>query len=320
MDLHEVLDYDCLSRMWRAPPRWHSAIAANAATFAFLWDSLFAGNLGIRRVMRRIGEHRRYLGRNCATARFAYLNHYYAMRALYNYGWLLNAPVEEIRREMVQVEIRGLEHVAKAVDMGGGILVFSAHVGCFFNLLFAEPVTRLCKGKQISVLSPGTSARRKQRMEAQLRRVSADLTWELVDIEEKSGGMKVLHTLRHKGVVACALDYAYPYTKNSIVKFLGREVEFPIGVVVIGRRLGITFLPCFSYVEAGRTVLEFQAPFSFTRTDAPDCDIAEMAVRINDILETKIRAIPEQWSFWLRLVSQARSPAGRSDAEGPKEG
>jgi lauroyl/myristoyl acyltransferase len=281
---------------------------------------LFSGNLDIRRVMRRFGEHRRYLGRNCATARFAYLNHYYAMRALYNYGWLLNAPLEEIRKEMAQMEIRGLGHAAKAVDMGGGILAFSAHVGCFFNLLFAEPVTRLCKVKQISVLSPGTSARRKQCMEAQLRRAAADLTWELVDIEKKSGGMKLLHTLRNKGVVACALDYAFPFTKNSVVKFLGRGVEFPIGAVVMGRRLGITFLPCFSYVEAGRTVLEFQAPFSFTHTDAPDRDITEMAVRINNIIETKIRAIPEQWSFWLRLVSQARTPDGRSDPECFEEG
>jgi lauroyl/myristoyl acyltransferase len=67
-------------------------------------------------------------------------------------------------------------------------------------------------------------------------------------------------------------------------------------------------------------VLEFQAPFSFTHTDAPDRDITEMAVRINNIIETKIRAIPEQWSFWLRLVSQARTPDGRSDPECFEEG
>lgn len=315
MDLFQLLDFDALRPFWRASRRWHAPIAAQLAAVAFAGEWLFAGDRSTLAVIRRLPtpEHRAKSG--LAGVRFAYLNHYYSMRALYDYGWLLSAPADRVATAMAEARISGMRHFRESISRGRGIIAFSAHVGCFFNFLFCERITTLLEGRTVVILVPGASSKRKRLMLSRLEAACDRVSWVVVDVFEPMSALRVYRALEEGAVVGCNLDYAYPSTRNEVVRFLGADVPFPLGAVKIGARTEATFLPCFSYLERGQTVLEFGEPIVPQRKT----DLTALTARVWGALEKKISEIPEQWTFWINLVTErhddqrGRKPRRRRD-------
>jgi len=281
-----------------AHPDWHFLIAAPFSFLIFLVDCLFSGKESTYRIMKRLKLNQKH-----AMFRLSYLNHYYSNRAIYNYGWLLYSNVEKIKKAINQFEVVGLKHLEHALNCDKGVIIFSAHVGCFFNVLFCEQIVKLVNGRKVALLSPENKEKRKMQIKNQIRRTFTDLNFDLIDITNKREGINIIRTLKKKGIIGCTLDYAYPYTRNKEIEFFGRKVEFPIGLVEISRKIEVVYLPCFSYIKKGRTTLEFMEMFHSIKSEDAERDIDTTSAKINTILENKIMEIPEQWSFWLRLFT-----------------
>lgn len=307
-DFLQILASPKLAWLWRAPTSLQPLICATAALPVMAGEYLFGGNMAVGRVIKRL----RRQGCEAANERmglgFVYRNIYYSLRAYYDYAWLINASEAQIKRGMQRADIRGLDNIVAALKSGKGTVAFSAHLGCFFTLLFARPFLDMCRGRRVTLLAPQVSAARKQRIKERLQHFAPDVEWDLVDIQLKSSGMKIVRTLRSGGIVGCTLDYAYPFTRNQVVKFFGRQVEFPIGVLTIGQRLGSVFVPAFTYLERNTRVMEFQTPIGVHTTHEPNQVSPALIEQVNAILEAKIAALPAQWSFWQRLACEVPMP------------
>ena len=301
MDFYKILNKRCFGFIWTADPKWHVVIAGGFSVFTFLFDLLFSRKSNILRIMRRLKCYPNNKIPDYANLKFSYLYHYYTNRAIYNYGWLLYSKAENIKKTMTHAHVLGIENLQKAMSTEKGIIIFSAHVGCFFNTVFCERITGLANGRKVALLSPENKEKRKKLIKNQISRAFPHLNFDLIDITIKTDAIKIFRTLKKKGIVGCTLDYAYPFTKNKETEFFGRKVDFPIGVIEIGRRIGVTYLPYFSHIQNGQITLEFKEPFPSVQTESEDRDIDAISAKVNEVLEKKIREIPEQWSFWQRL-------------------
>jgi lauroyl/myristoyl acyltransferase len=301
MDAYHFLDNEKLRYLWTTDPKWHKKICVPLSLASLMRDRIFNDKAFIRQTMRKSPDVARIIGRNCTGYRFAYMNYFYAAYSLYNYGWLLYSPVEKIKMATSSMAIIGLENLDQALGKGCAIVAFSAHIGCFFNILFCDRVLDVIKDRSVALLVPSTAEARRRRMQVQLDKAGS--MCQLIDISSKVNSLKVVRALRNKSIVGCNLDYAYPFTKNKVVNFMGRMVEFPVGLLELGRRIGVTFLPCFSYLDNGKIVIEFQPPTDSVRTACEDDDIQQMSQEINAVLERKITQKPEQWSFWERMIN-----------------
>lgn len=305
MDIHRILNVPFLRFVWIADPKWHSVIVAGFSIISLLLDLLFSGKRSIFRIMKRLKYSSNDEIPDFTNLRFCYLYHYYANRTAYNYGWLLYSKVEDIRKAMTQVQVLGLDSLQQALNSDKGIIAFSAHVGCFFNPLFCERITKLINGRNVALLSPENKEKRKKLLKNQINATSPSLNLDLIDITMRTDAIKILRTLKKKGIIACTLDYAYGYTRNKEIEFFGRKVDFPIGAIEIGQKIGVTYLPFFSYVRNGQVTIEFLEPFSSVEAESAENDIDAICEKVNNILKTKVLELPEQWSFWLRLYSSA---------------
>ncbi len=303
MDLHNLLDRPSLRFVWRAGPTWHPPIAAVFSVFTLAGDILFSPRLNIFTAIPRLQSSLKVRLLRSTRLAFAYRHHYYSNLALYNYGWLLYSRPETVSRWMAGVDVTGIEHWRRALATEKAIVVFSAHVGCFLNSVFCTRATQLLDGRSLVLLSPDNETARKVRIGEQMRAVAPEVGLELVDIHVKMDAVRILRALRNRAVIASMLDYAYPFTKNKVVSFLGRKVEFPVGLIELARRVGVTYLPCFAYRRNGRTTVEFMEPFPSVETEDASTDVDAVVARVNDVLATKILAVPEQWMLWLRLYS-----------------
>jgi lauroyl/myristoyl acyltransferase len=301
MDFYKILDKHYLSFIWIANPKWHFFIVAGFSIITFLFDLLFSGKKSILRIMQQLKDNSNNEIPDYANLRFSYLYHYYHNRSIYNYGWLLYSKVEDIRKAMTQVRILGLDNFQQALSSEKAIIIFSAHLGCFFNALFCERLAKLINGRKVVLLSPENEEKRKKLIKNQIRETFPGVDFGLIDLTVKTDAIKIFHALRKKDIVACNLDYAYPFTTNKTIEFFGRKVDFPIGLIEIGRKIDVTYLPYFSYIKNGQIALEFMEPFPSVQTENVEKDVDDISAEVNNILEKKILEMPEQWSFWLRL-------------------
>ncbi|MEW8053364.1 MAG: hypothetical protein AB2792_10945 [Candidatus Thiodiazotropha sp.] len=301
MDAYNLLDRKILRPIWRVGPLWNVLVSRQIAWVAFLYDQLFNGKLSVKRTMKLLPEMRKSLGPECTSYRFSYLNHYYSILALFNYGWLLYTRPQHIRDKISTVKIKGLDNLYNAVKREKAIVAFSAHIGCFFNILFSDSVLSAIDKRGVCLLVPGTKDSRREQMQAQLSDYGK--ACQLIDITKKTSAIRIIRALKCRSIIGCNMDYAYPFTKNRSAPFLGRVVEMPVGILELSRKYAATYLPAYSYINNDGIVIEFQEPFDAYCTDNLENDITWVANKINSLLEEKIKEIPEQWSFWARLLN-----------------
>ncbi|MBW9266304.1 MAG: hypothetical protein K1565_12340 [Candidatus Thiodiazotropha sp. (ex. Lucinisca nassula)] len=251
--------------------------------------------------MKLLPEMQKSIGPECTSYRFSYLNHYYSILALFNYGWLLYTRPQDIRDKISAVKIKGIDNLYNAVKREKAIVAFSAHIGCFFNILFSDRVLSAIDERSVCLLVPSTKDSRREQMQAQLSDYGK--TCQLIDITKKTSAIRIIRALKCRSIIGCNLDYAYPFTKNKSTPFLGRVVDMPVGILELSRKYAATYLPAYSYIDSDGIVIEFQEPFDAYYTDNAESDITRIAKQINSALEEKIKEVPEQWGFWARLLN-----------------
>jgi lauroyl/myristoyl acyltransferase len=259
------------------------------------------GKLSVMRTMKQLAGIKNCIGKECTSYKFSYMNHYYSLRAIFNYGWLLYSNEERIRKITSDIRLKGLHNLDSAINSNRTLIVFSAHIGCFFNILFSQRIVDIMGKRDITLLVPSTAETRRARIQDQLK--SFGRPCQLVDISEKTSAIKILRAMKKQSIIGCNLDYAYPYTRNKKIEFMGRIVDMPVGLIELGRRCEVIYLPAYSYIDNDELTIEFEEPFDSTITDNEDNDIEHITKKINNVLEKKIQQIPEQWSFWARLLN-----------------
>lgn len=105
MDTYKLLDNKIISPLWCLNQESHARISSSLAFMELIYDLLFRRKLSVKQMMKRLPEISQITGRECANNRFSYLNHYYEIYSLINYGWLLNLSVDDIKKRTSTIDV-----------------------------------------------------------------------------------------------------------------------------------------------------------------------------------------------------------------------
>jgi KDO2-lipid IV(A) lauroyltransferase len=183
----------------------------------------------------------------------------------------------------------GWEHIDRAVAEGRGGLILTAHLGNWemggiFLALLGYPLT--------VVTAPDVEARLHSyranlRHGQKIRVITLDDTL--------SSSLAVLRSLQANELVALLGDRDL-FGKGVPVTFFGRRVYFPVGPALLASLSEAPLIPTFVLMdETDRYRCFATAPILIQKTGNRDEDLAANTQRIAEVMETVIRAHPDQW-------------------------
>lgn len=195
-------------------------------------------------------------------------------------------------------ELRGKEHIDRALALGKGVILLTGHLGNWEitgSRIAAE-------GYPLSVIA------RAQR---------DDEITEYVSRTRQRVGMRVLHrdiavrsslrALRQNELVGILMDQNAG-DDGIFVEFFGRLASTAPGAAAFALRTGATVLPTFGWRNPDNThTAQINEPVSLIRTGDYEWDLRTNTARYTNIIEDRIRLHPEQW-FWLHKRWKARPP------------
>jgi len=200
------------------------------------------------------------------------------------------------------------ENLGKAVALGKGVIVATAHMGNW-EMLASIPAKL---GLKLAVVinrqfNPYTDA------------------W-LKRIREKRGKVRcfynnisdltnIMRHLKKGGVVGMVADQTY-YFKPIFVPFFGRTSATADGPAKMHRKFGSPIVVAMSILQPdGRYKLIFEEPKVFEKTDNAKADHKRIMTWINSRYEYYIRKYPEQWFSLLHPRWEKTKPEDFDDIE-----
>lgn len=186
------------------------------------------------------------------------------------------------------------ERLTKAYARGRGVVLVSAHMGCFARMAV---LPRLL-GVRTAVIM------KKQRNDALLRWSIRFLkrNFGLEAIRKQEARPKAVNLLQ-QGFVVVFFSDQHARKGGFYTHFFGREVKAVAGPSVYAKRLGCPLVVVTSVLDSdGTHVLRFDGPVP---TEGSHEEITQ---RWLDLLEARIRRYPEQW-MWMHRRWREREGA-----------
>ena len=223
-------------------------------------------------------------------------SYYYETFFIMNYGFVIYGKENSIRKICQKYKVKHLENLKEVMECKESTIIFTAHLSCFFLALMA--IGQYFDDRPVVCLSPRAGQKRKDAVEATLRKHISN--FEIVDITSKTCGLHIMRTFKKKGIVLCTMDYAYDYTRNIPVYFLGRQLNLPVGLVELGIKYEAVLIPVFSHWEGGNPCIEILEPFKLENGKEPGYE-AGILQYLTNIIEEQVLKNPAQWTMWKSL-------------------
>ena len=183
--------------------------------------------------------------------------------------------------------VRGSRNLSEAVKGGGGLVVISAHLGCWELL----PAYLAAWGLDVSLVAGNLSGRwedgllRAERSKLGVGQVGAGV----------SQLMKAVRALRNGAVIVCPYDQDAGRS-GCFVPFFGHQAFVPWLPLKLAQISGSQLLPAYASKEGRRHVLTFEPPIEVGFHE----DLAQLAGECSLKLEGWIRERPAQWPWMHR--------------------
>ena len=189
------------------------------------------------------------------------------------------------------VRYEGFENFERARDQGRGVFVLTGHLGAwelssFYHSLMGNP------------------------MDIVIRRLDNPLVDRFVNRVRCMHGNRVLHkddfarglisSVRAGRAVGVLMDTNMTPPQGVFVPFFGMQACTASGVARVALKTGAAVLPGFLLWEQAeqRYVLRFGEVIELVNTGSPEEDVRKNTARFTEVLESYIRAYPEQW-LWM---------------------
>ena len=199
------------------------------------------------------------------------------------------------RQAGVGLVFENAELLTKAYALGKGVVVVSAHMGCWIRMV---TIPRLL-GVRAAVIM------KKQRNGTLLDWGIGYLKrhFDLDVIVKKDARERVVQLLQEGSVVAFFADQ-HPRKGGFPARFFGRDIMAASGPAVYAKRFGSPLLVLTAVQRVdGTHVLRFEGPLP---TEGTHAEVSQLWL---DRLEARIREYPEQW-MWMHR--RWRGPAGEA--------
>lgn len=225
-------------------------------------------------------------------------------RSAVEWARLPSLPPQVVRERF---ELVGEEHLQSALATGRPILAATAHYGNWEILPLAVHAVR----PDIRLVAVGRTLRN----EALYRLIVARRTQgggELVAQDARA----ILRALRQGAVVGVLVDQYTTGRKGGVlVPFLGRKAWTNAGPALLALRTNAVVLPGHvERIEGGRHRVVLSAPLELTRSSDREADVLAATARIQQAVESWVRADPVPWLWTHRRFR--RSPDAPGDLYG----
>lgn len=196
------------------------------------------------------------------------------------------------------VELRGVEHLLRAMEGGRGVVLLTGHFG-----------PQEFSGRAFALACPAAAGfyrpNRNQLVDSLLKRVRARSAPDLIP---KSDLRRVVRTLRRGTPVWYASDQSYSGAQSTLVPFCGEPAMTTTALsdlVRLGKAAVVPLLP--TRLPDGRGyLLEILPPLA----DFPGASPVADAARVNALLEAHIRKVPAQYYWIHRRFKRRPEPYG----------
>jgi lauroyl/myristoyl acyltransferase len=206
---------------------------------------------------------------------------------------------------------QGLEHLQRAVQLGKGVIIATAHFG-----------TIEVGGPALATLTPFHAVHDRFRPDyldrlIQGRRVQMGIN--PISVDNVRQMLRVLH---QGEALALLFDRPVEPGKGVTVRFFGRETALPAGPAVLAMKTGAALLPIYQFRQPDRSIkIVIFPPISWTSTGERKCDVQLVMQKLVDTYQAMIRDRPDQWymfrPMWPANAIPQRAPALERTSGGP---
>jgi KDO2-lipid IV(A) lauroyltransferase len=187
-----------------------------------------------------------------------------------------------------RVETVGFEHVDRALAAGRGIIFFSAHLANWEIV----PFTTHKYGIEAVTIYRAANNPLVDRMIVGLRSEAGEII-----PKGSAGARRAIATLRRGGNLGLLADQKL--NDGIPVPFFGRPAMTAPALARFALHFDCTVLPAqVERLGGARFRLTVHPPLALPQTGDRDADVTTLMTKVNQMLETWIRARPEQW-LWL---------------------
>ena len=217
---------------------------------------------------------------------------YHAGQTYYDFFHAIGAPREEIRAA-VAIPPELIEKLQAVMETGRGALLLGTHMSNF-------DLTGLALGaydlpiQMLSLANPVSGFQ-------VLNRLRTLTGFEVTPITSESL-RQAIRRLRDGGIVLTGVDRPIPQDREW-VEFMGRPAYLPVGPIRLALLTdAVVFVGSCHYDAEKGYALEYTGPVEMIRNGDRRADIMANTRRIAAIVETYVRAHPDQWMmfhpFW----------------------
>ncbi len=226
----------------------------------------------------------------------------------YNYLDLFLIPATNPDELSKRVEILHPERFYEAYDKGKGVIIATAHLGGFDQLVQIARHYNLEVTILVEALEP-------PELFTLIKDLRGSHGLHLVTVD--TGGLRtVLRTLRSGGVVVITVDRDIQHD-GLLTTFFGEETRLPDGAVKLAMQTSAPILPCFSVRLPNRHYqMNIQPSIEIEQAPTHDETVRLNHERLTRVVERGISEHPDQWvvfeSIWGKDVTEpgdAASPA-----------
>ena len=193
---------------------------------------------------------------------------------------------EDINR---YVRIEGREHMEKALAMGNGAVMATAHSGNWELLGGALALNGF----------PLVGVAQKQKNSAFDRFINEYRAMIGMHVTYKSGVKEMFKMISEGWVIALLMDQDAGERNGIILDFFGRDTSCVTGPAAIARFQGAPILPVFiSQNSDGTHLVKIHEAVFVEKTKDKHEDLKKTIALLTQIIEQHIRSCPNEW-FWL---------------------
>lgn len=184
------------------------------------------------------------------------------------------------------------EIIDKAREDGKGVILVSAHIGCFDFI----GQSFLARGYPLTVVTGRTTS----------RFIFDGVTWlrgrkGLKMVEPTPSGIRhVIRALRNNECAVIVADRDF-FENGHEVEFFGRKTTLPPGAVRIARDTGAAIVPVFTRRTMLGHEVRIHEPIRIEKTRDVKADVAQGMKQLVPVLERGIAACLEQWVMFQRV-------------------
>jgi Kdo2-lipid IVA lauroyltransferase/acyltransferase len=182
-----------------------------------------------------------------------------------------------------EIEIEGQQHYLEALERGKGVILVSAHFGCWEWI----PAVSALRGDptQVMVQKPSDPV-----MDRLFKRFRGFAGVKTVNNDSRKGLKQVIRALREGEVVGLVIDQ-HGESQQMLGDFFGHRVSFPTGPAAFAQRTGAAVVPVFIRWRG----TQHQLSYFPARYLSPEQDPQVFTQDLYNIIEQQIRRYPANW-------------------------